>query len=82
LGMDPWIGQSLCCGSGWESFSGAVDLFNSVDDYAKGCYTRTVRDTYGRNVIHRLSVGCIWHVDQVSPAGCTSIQIVVTLGYE
>jgi hypothetical protein len=77
------IGQPSCCGSGRESFfSGAVDLFNSVDDYAKGCYTRTARDTYGRNAIRGLSAGCVWRVDQVFPAGCTSIQIIVTLGYE
>jgi hypothetical protein len=32
--------------------------------------------------IHRLSVGCVWRVGQVSPAGCISIRIVATLGYE
>jgi hypothetical protein len=38
--MGPWIDQSLCCGSGQEPFFlGVVDLLNSVDDYAKGCYT-------------------------------------------
>jgi hypothetical protein len=37
LGMDPWIGQSSCCGLGREPFfSGAIALLNSVDDYAKG----------------------------------------------
>jgi hypothetical protein len=33
LGMDPRIGQPVCCGLGREPFfSGAVDLFNSVDN--------------------------------------------------
>jgi hypothetical protein len=42
LSMDPWISQSSCCGLGREPFfSGAVDLFNVVDGYAKGCYTWT-----------------------------------------
>jgi hypothetical protein len=49
LGVDPWIGQPSRCGSGREPFFlGAVDLFNSVDNYAKGCYAQTVWDTYGR----------------------------------
>jgi hypothetical protein len=44
LGTDPRIGQPLCCGSGGEPFSegggggGAVDPFDSVDDYMKDCY--------------------------------------------
>jgi hypothetical protein len=42
LGTDPWNGQLACCGLSQESFfSEAVDLFKSVDDYAKGCYTLT-----------------------------------------
>jgi hypothetical protein len=49
LGMDPWIGQSWCWGSGQEPiFSGAVALLNSVDDYMKCCYAQTTWDTYGR----------------------------------
>jgi hypothetical protein len=32
--------------------------------------------------IRGLSVGCMWRVGQVSPTGCTSIQIAATLGYE
>jgi hypothetical protein len=27
-------------------------------------------------------VESVWHVDQVSPAGCTSIRIATTLRYE
>jgi hypothetical protein len=42
LGTDPWTGQSTCCGLGREPFfSGAVDLFKSVDDYMKDCYALT-----------------------------------------
>jgi hypothetical protein len=32
--------------------------------------------------IHRLSVGYVWRVGQISPAEYTSIWITVTLGYE
>jgi hypothetical protein len=43
LGTDPWIGQPSCCGSGWQPlFSVVVDLFESVDNYVKSCYARTV----------------------------------------
>jgi hypothetical protein len=28
------------------------------------------------------SMGCVWYVGRVSPVGCTSIRIVVTLGHE
>jgi hypothetical protein len=42
LGMDPRIGQLACCGLCRETFfSGAVDLFKSIDDYIKGCYMWT-----------------------------------------
>jgi hypothetical protein len=43
LGMDPRTGQPACCGLGRQPFfSGAMDLFKSVDDYVKGCYVLTV----------------------------------------
>jgi hypothetical protein len=32
--------------------------------------------------IHELSMGCVWCVGRVSFAGCTSIQVAVTIGYE
>jgi hypothetical protein len=39
LGMDPQIGQPVCCELCQEPFfSGAVDLFKFVDDYMKGYY--------------------------------------------
>jgi hypothetical protein len=43
LGMDPRIGQPVCCGLCQELFlSGAVVLLNSVDAYVKGCYALSV----------------------------------------
>jgi hypothetical protein len=42
LGIDPWIGQLVCCGLRWEPFfTRTVILLNSVDDYVKGCYMWT-----------------------------------------
>jgi hypothetical protein len=39
LGMDPQIGQPTCYGLCRELFfSGAVDLFKSIDDFMKDCY--------------------------------------------
>jgi hypothetical protein len=41
LGMDPRMGQPACCGLCREAFfSGAVDLFKSVEDCVKGCHVR------------------------------------------
>jgi hypothetical protein len=43
LGMDPWIGQPVCCALCREPFfSGAVAPLNFVDGYMKGCYEFTV----------------------------------------
>jgi hypothetical protein len=36
----------------------------------------------GSRAIHKLSVECVWHVDQVSSIGCTSIRIAATHRYE
>jgi hypothetical protein len=41
LGTDPWISQLAYCGLCREPFfSGAMDLFKSVDDCTKGCHVR------------------------------------------
>jgi hypothetical protein len=41
LGRDPQIGQSMCWDIVGSPFlSGAVDLFNTVDDSTKGCHVR------------------------------------------
>jgi hypothetical protein len=43
LGTDPWIRWSLSCGLCREPFfSRVVDLYKSVDDFAKGFYALTV----------------------------------------
>jgi hypothetical protein len=43
LGMDPWISQLACYGSGREPFfSGAVALSNDIFDYEEGSHMRTV----------------------------------------
>jgi hypothetical protein len=42
LGMDPRTGQLACYGLCQEPFfSGAVDLFKSINDNVKGCYALT-----------------------------------------
>jgi hypothetical protein len=42
LSTNPRIGQSSCCRLRREPFfSGAMDLFKFVDNYAKGCYAWT-----------------------------------------
>jgi hypothetical protein len=42
LGMDPRTSQPVCYGLDREPFfSGAVNLFKFVDDYAKCCYVLT-----------------------------------------
>jgi hypothetical protein len=47
LCTDSRIGQLMCCGLCQESFfSRAVVLLNSIDDYVKGRYALTTRDTY------------------------------------
>jgi hypothetical protein len=48
LGTDSRTGQLACCGLCQEPFfSGAMDLFKSIDDYVKGCYALTAWDTFG-----------------------------------
>jgi hypothetical protein len=47
LGTNPWIRWLLSCGLCRELFfSGAMDLYNSVDDFIKGYYMLTGWDTY------------------------------------
>jgi hypothetical protein len=83
LGTDPWIGQPSCCGLCQEPFFlGAVDLFKSVDGYAKGYYTWTMSDTYGRwSYVNWGWIACGMLVEFFL-TGCISIRIAVTLGYE
>jgi hypothetical protein len=44
-------------------------------------YVDHVRFVWSRT-IHGLSVGYVWCVGRIFPAGCISIRIVVTLRYE
>jgi hypothetical protein len=83
LGMDLWITRPSSCGLCREPFFfGAVDLYKSVDDFIKDCYVLIAWDTYGLGPY----VDWAWNVCGVlvgfSPAGCTSIRVIVTLGYE
>jgi hypothetical protein len=82
LGMDPRIIQSSTCGLCRETFSWPIDLYKSVDNFAKGCYALTVWDTYGLGpYVEWVFDACgvlIWFF----PIGCTSIWIIATLGYE
>jgi hypothetical protein len=83
LGMDPRIGQLACCELCREPFfSGAVALLNSVDDYIKCCYMRTMWDTYGPGPYANWTLEAWDMLVRFSPAGCTSIRITATLGYE
>jgi hypothetical protein len=45
-------------------------------------YADSVRETYGRVSYADQVHENVWRVDQVSPAGCISIRITATLGYE
>jgi hypothetical protein len=63
-------------------FSGVVTLLNSIDDYVKGCHIRGMLAGNVRVTYMDWRKKCTCCVYQVSHAGCTSIQIVVTLEYE
>jgi hypothetical protein len=83
LGTDPRIRQPSSCGLYREPFfSGAVDLYKSVDNFMKGCYVLTAWDT------HRNDPYVDWACDacgvwvEFSPAWYTLIRIVATLEYE
>jgi hypothetical protein len=83
LGTDLRIGQPACCELCREPFfSGTVDPFKSVDDCVKGCHIRGLPAGSVRraHVDWRGKRTC--RVGWVSPAGCTSIRIAATLGYE
>jgi hypothetical protein len=83
LGTDPRIGQSVCCGLCQEPFfSGAVYLFKSIDYYAKGCHVcgPPAGSVWWTYVDWREKHTCC--IDRVFPVRCTSIQIIVTLGYD
>jgi hypothetical protein len=77
------IRQLACCGLCQEPFFlGALDPFNSVDNFTKGCHIWGLPAGSVRVVYVDWHEKRTCHVYQVSPAGCTSIQIITTLGYE
>jgi hypothetical protein len=78
----PWATQP-----GWEVESGALFLESSsihptlLMTHEMLLYADHVRDVWSR-AIREPSVRCVWHVDRVSPTGCTSIRIAATFRYE
>jgi hypothetical protein len=81
--MDPQIGQPMCCGLCREPFFlGVVTLLNSVGDCAKGCHVCGLRTGSIRGRTWTGVGGICVMLIGFSPAGCTSIRISVTLGYE
>jgi hypothetical protein len=56
-------------------FSGAVNLFKSIDDSAKGCYMWTTWDTYGPGPYTDWAWKACGVLVGFSPTGCTSIRI-------
>jgi hypothetical protein len=57
-------------------------MLNSVDAYAKGCYMRIARDTYGQGLYMDQAWKAYDMLVSFSHIGCTSIRIAVTLRYE
>jgi hypothetical protein len=83
LAIDPWIDQPSCCELGREPFfSGVVPLLNYVDNFAKGSHIQELPVGSIREAYVDWSRKRTCRVHQVSPTGCTSIRITVTLGYE
>jgi hypothetical protein len=83
LGTNPRIDRPVCWGLCLVSFfSGAVGSVQICRWLVKGCYVLTTRDTYGLGPY----VDWVWDtcgmLVEFSPAGCISIRIVATLGYE
>jgi hypothetical protein len=83
LDGDPEISQPECWGCSREFlflWSSGIYLNLSVTHERLLCVDR-IRYILSRTICG-LSVGYVWHVGRVSPAGCTSIRIVATLKYE
>jgi hypothetical protein len=83
LGTDPWLSQSTWYGLCRKLFfSGAVVMFNSIDDYVKGCYKLTTWDTYGLGPYADWAWDACGMLVGFSHVGCTSIRIAASLWYE
>jgi hypothetical protein len=63
-------------------FLRVVTLSNTIDDFVKGCHIRRLHAESVRAMYVNWCGKHTCHVYQVSRAGCTSIRITVTLGYE
>jgi hypothetical protein len=81
--MDTRIGQPTCCGLYREPFfSGAVTLSNFVGGSWKVVtYGDHPQEAYTGRTWTGVGSICVMLVE-FFPAGCTSIRIAVTLGYE
>jgi hypothetical protein len=83
LGTDPRVGQPVCFGLCLEPFfSGVVGSIQICRRLTKGCYMWIMWDMYGPGPYADWAFKTCGVLVRFSPAGCTSIQIVVTLGYE
>jgi hypothetical protein len=60
-------------------FSGSIQICQRLREML--LYVDHVRYVWSR-AIHEPSMESMWRVGRVFPAGCISIQIVTTLGYE
>jgi hypothetical protein len=63
-------------------FLGSSDLVQHCWWFAKGCYMWTTWDTYGQGPYADRVWNACGVLSGFSPAGCTSIRITATLGYE
>jgi hypothetical protein len=77
LGTDPRTGQLACCELGREPFfSGAIDLFKSIDDYTKGLLFIDCMRYVWFGTIRRLRVGYMWCVGRVFPKGVHRFELL------
>jgi hypothetical protein len=83
LGTDVRIDQPTCCGLCQEPFFlGAVGSVQICRWLTKGCYVLVVWNTYGLGPYADWTWDACGVLVGFSPAGCTSIRIIATLGYE
>jgi hypothetical protein len=82
LDMDPWISQPVCCVLCQEPFFGSSCSVHRCSRLRERLlYVDRVRYVWS-GTIRGLSMGCVWRVGRVFPAGCTSIRIAATVEYE
>jgi hypothetical protein len=79
-----WVPWPLCGTERWsqDNFSQEQCIYPTLlTSCERLLYTYHMRYIWS-GTIRGLSVGCVWHVSRVFLAGCTSIRIAATLGYE